>query len=681
MATPSSSATSPSPTMAFSPSLHLDPPPHDPLDTDDRKRAVEKFKARAEISNVTRSLRARLSYASYKAAHNISHVPLRELEAQTQSQAQVYSRTLAAKRKASVLASSPYHTGGSNNYYNNPATQGGASPAQNPVRRQGSMAPPVNFAFRTYYPASVNGQNAAAGGSGADAPRPMHAQSLFTSILAPPPSQPARTILNVADPPVPPSVRPPASPRPRSSKPSARSIAEGTRAMAKTRHSRDDRPEKRKPKSRHSLDKGKQKQRRREEVDADGDVDMKAAATLTSLLLNHRPSIGSAGSPRSSLDESETGSVHSYPGHFAQSSARGGPPPNSNAAASSSQQSMPEFRRASATPPPSQGRGQTTPRPAPTDNEAADLMLFLATSPSPVRNKEAGRDLAAFRALNGGGSARQRGRVLFPTAGSLADGDGAPRGSGLGGGLVRGGGAESFTSSVSSIGGEMRGSASGAASRTGTPVPAAAPTIASAQLLPPPPSPVPRAEPSPKPVYGQPPPPPPPPPTQAQAQPPQVAQSQPPPQQQPAAQSPHQPQPQQAQQGQGQGQPTFDFNDFLHASPSPRPASAGAGAGGSPLMSGGGAMQTQPQLQPQIQMQSQKNLGLRADVGRKLFEEEQMRQQALGGHAHGHAQMHGQMPMPMPMQSPGKARAAQEEQAQQQQQQRALGAGIDLVQS
>ncbi|KAJ7285167.1 hypothetical protein C8J57DRAFT_1671456 [Mycena rebaudengoi] len=624
MATPST----PSPTMALAlPPQQAQAAHQDPVEQDHRKKAVEKFKARAEISNVTRSLRARLSYASYKAAHNIPHVPLRDLEAQSLSQAQSFSRNMAARRKATT---SYQPNLGTNNYYNNPATQGGGNvgPSALPLRRGGSMAPPPNMGPRTYYPSALNGApNAAATGSGSDLSRPPLAHNLFTSILAPPPSHQARTILNVSDPPVPAPSRPPASPRARPGKPSSsRSIAEGTRAMAKSR--RDDKPDKRKAK--RSLEKGKQKQRRHGvDVDADGDVDMKAAATLTSLLLHHRPSIGSASSPRSSLDESETGSTQSY-SHFAQSSARNigsSAPPPSNAPSTST--AVPEFRRASATPPPSQPTQQTTPRPAPTDNEAADLMLFLATSPSPVRKDS--KDLAAYRALNGAGAGlRAKGRVLFPTAGAGAD---APGGGGVG--LARGT-AESFTSSVSSIGSEMRGG-----SRTATPVPSApspappstgmgvgggpasapttyAPTPRPAQLLPPPPLPgtapvsaVPSPSPnlnlnpnlnvgpglrkeSPRPVYGQPLP-------------------------------PQQPQ-----------QVDFNFNDFLNSSPSPSRGGAGAPAGAAAV----------------AKQQQHQNLGLRADVGRKLFEEEQMRHAAHGG--------------------AGKRERPDE---------RGLGAGIDLVQS
>ncbi|KAJ7227332.1 hypothetical protein GGX14DRAFT_103415 [Mycena pura] len=604
MATPSSSATSPSPTLPFAPPLSAPAPPPDATEHGEqfeRKRTVEKFKARAEISNVTRSLRARLSYASYKATHNVANVPLRELEAQSQGQIQIYARTMAAKRKASAAAAAYTNSpGGNNNYYNNPATQGGAASGSSGVLRRpgaGPMAPPPSLGPRSYYPGP-------AGGSGGELTRPPPAQSLFTSILAPPPSHQARTILNVGDPPVPPSSRPTASPHPRSGKAPARSIAEGTRAMHRNRT--DGKHEKRK--ARHSLDKGKQKQPRVGDVDADGDIDMKAAATLTSLLLNHRPSIGSASSPRSSLDESETGSTQSY-SHFAQSSARhvGTPGPPANAPLTLA---VPEFRRDSATPPLTQPPQQTTPRPAPTDNEAADLMLFLATSPSPVRKDQ--RDLAAYRALNG---VRPKGRVLFPTASGMADADGGSKTSSA---LARG--TDSFTSSVSSIGGEMRGVTPGGVvaateSRTSTPAPvdaaspppapAAAPPshaprpMTPAQLLPPPPLPAAALSSG----------------SRSGAQSPALRQEQ--------TSSPKPSQPQQQQQ-----QVDFNFNDFLHPSPSP------ARGGAVPVL--------------------KQSLGLRADVGRKLFEEEQMR----------HV---------MSAQGAGKAGARADE--------RALGAGIDLVQS
>ncbi|KAJ7067089.1 hypothetical protein C8F01DRAFT_1018672 [Mycena amicta] len=564
MATPSSSATTPSPgpVAPLSATLVLAASAGQDQDVAQRRRAIEKFKARAEISNITRSLRTRLSYASYKATHNIAHMPLRELEAQSQNQIQIYARTMAAKRKASAAAATySAQSAGGNNYYNNPATQGAASGSV-PLRRptSGQIQSQASVGSRSYYPA-------AAGGSGTDPARP---QTLFTSILAVPPSHQARTILNAGDPPLSASSRPPASPRTRPGKVAARSIAEGTRASHKSRA--DDKHEKRKAK--RSLDKGKQKQRRVDAVDADGDVDMKAAATLTSLLLNSRPSIGSASSPRSSLDESDAASTQSY-SHFAQSSARHVGTNLSQPSASA----VPDVQRASATPPPTPS---STPRPGPSDNEAADLMLFLATSPSPVRKGDQ-HNLAAYRALNG---SRPKGRVLFPTAGSMADADGAPKTSAA---LARG--MDSFTSSVSSIGGEMRGTTPGN-SRTSTPtpgpVPAVSPIPTPAQLLPPPAMPV-----APSPVSRQ----------------------------------EHSSSPKLAQQA------DFNYNEFLHPSPVP------------PVPQRSGSV-------PTIQKQ---NLGLRADVGRKLFEEEQMRHHAMNQGAAGNL----------------KPRVDE----------RALGAGIDLVQS
>lgn len=65
---------------------------------------------------------------------------------------------------------------------------------------------------------------------------------------------------------------------------------------------------------------------------------------------------------------------------------------------------------------------------APSDNEAADLMLFLATSPSPARpasnrDKDA-KDGPMYRALGGSSGLRAKGRVLFPNSGSGIGNDG-----------------------------------------------------------------------------------------------------------------------------------------------------------------------------------------------------------------------------------------------------------------
>lgn len=457
------------------------------------------------------------------------------------------------------------------------------------------MAPPTTVSSpRTHYPASNGSAHATSSNndSGPSSRSGNSGQSLYTSILAPPPAKQARTIHNAGDPPVPAPSRPTASPRARAAKTSVRSIAEGTRAQAKGRQTgAAGSPDKRKAK-RGSPDKGKQKQKNADmdmdiNPDVDGDVDMKAAATLTSLLLHHRPSIaGSASSPRSSIDGSDTGSTYSY-SHFAQSSARTAGAGSAPVSAAPSTSTITDSSFRNQTPSPTSTSAQvlntSTPRPAPTDNEAANLMLYLATSPSPARppNKDE-RDAAAYRALGGGPSAlRTKGRVLFPTSGEPPAPD-EP------GGLVRQalarGGGDSFTSSISSIGTEM-------GIRSGADIPLARTsslTSSPAQLLPPPPLTTPASCPSPRKDHAQSP--------------------------KPGYHS--------------QMSVDFNINDFIHASPSPARGTVGPGI-------------------------QKTNLGLRADVGRKLFEEEQMR------HAMGAA---------LP-QSPMKK-----------QEERGLSAGIDLVQ-
>ncbi|KII85069.1 hypothetical protein PLICRDRAFT_45180 [Plicaturopsis crispa FD-325 SS-3] len=356
MATPSSSATSESPPMAFLNAAAASPPTQDdtaaidPEEREQRKKAVQKFLARAEVSMVTRGLRARLSYASYKATHNIPHVPLRDLEAQSAPR----------KRKAGT---------GTNNYYNNPATQG--TPATTTPNARGAMAPPTSRA--SYYNYTGGKDHGAASGSKSASAT----QSLYSSILAPPPAKQARTVHNAADPPIAAPLRPTPTPRSKASK----------------------------------AGKGKKRQR----TAPSGEDDMKAAATLTSLLFHSRPQ--GQGSPSAGSD---SGSAHSWT-QFAQSSTRTttttAPSASNTEPQSQSQQSS--LTQRSATPPPAQSQSQSQPQsqpqqqgtpqfPAPTDNEAADLMLFLATSPSPAR-PSATRDQAAFRTLRAGA----RGRVLF----------------------------------------------------------------------------------------------------------------------------------------------------------------------------------------------------------------------------------------------------------------------------
>ncbi|KAF9036218.1 hypothetical protein BJ165DRAFT_1354670 [Panaeolus papilionaceus] len=619
MATPSSSATSPSPPMAY-----LAPGPgsqqsdsttsSDTFEREQRQKAVQKFLARAEIAMVTRALRARLSYASYKATHNIPHVPLRDLETQGQSQTASFNRTIAAKRKA-VGAST------STNYHPPPATQASNTPGPGTTRRgaSGFMAPPAAVSSpRSHQPSAAHSHSYSASDITASLRKTGQAPNLFSAILAPPPARQARTVHNPNDPPVPAPSRPTPSPRARPSRTSPRN--DPARPQSKQKPAKNAKPpvspNRRRGKT-ASVDKGKQKQIATDSMDVDGDVDMKAAATLTSLLMHHhRPSItGSASSPRSSIDGSEHGSVFSY-SHFAQSSAR--------TAAPSSLAPTATLVERTHTPSPPAGRGgtprqQTTPRAAPTDNEAANLMLYLATSPSPARaaTKDS-KDLAAYRALGGGtGPLRTKGRVLFPSSSApdhphthedLSAGTHkmAPA-------LARGG-ESSFTSSISSIGAELGGAPrtqtkDGHASHLASSGVTSSITMdvdSPSRLLPPAPLPIPSAPASPA--------------TNKDA----TAS----PRSKPVATTTTG-----TAGGNAAGTPDFNIHEFINASPS-----------------------SPSRAQPTHAQRS--NLGLRADVGRKLFEEEQLR----------HAQAL-------------QAAAAAVSSSGSRQDERGLGAGIDLVQT
>lgn len=348
-----------------------------------------------------------------------------------------------------------------------------------------------------------------------------------------------------------------------------KSIAESTRAHAKSRRQPDKRKDKRKSKK---------------AVDADGDVDMEAAATLTSLLLHHRPSIaGSASSPRSSIDGSEAGTPYSQQPISARSSFSSILPNTaSNASTSYRSDTPPRSSNTNV----QQQRGQTTPRPAPTDNEAADLMLFLATSPSPARpttSKDA-RDAAAFHALthsDNGNMMRAKPRVLFPTQGDFADESGITHpSSSVGTGLLK---SDSFTNSnVSRTGTDAEPlihqsttDRSSSASQQYTAVQSQQPASSTAHgtyLLPPPSLPSSQR------------------PTSSSF-----------PSSPSSLRNESSPRPEHTIAG---GQTDFNFSEYIHASPT-RP---GSGSG--------------------HPANSQKaNLGLRADVGRKLFEEEQIRLQ------------------------------------------------------
>lgn len=484
------------------------------------------------------------------------------------------------------------------------------------------MLPPSSVHSPRSYHSAINGQpTSAAYGETASHSRSgsNSAPNLYTSLLAPPPTKQARTIHNVHDPPVPAPIRPAPSPRPRHAE--HRSHTKGRHSDRASKHVNS--PDRRKAKRTSGADKGKRRQHGGIEVDADGDVDMKAAAALTSLLFHSRPSIGGT-SPRSSIDGSDAGSQYSY-SHFAQSSARTttvpvAPPPSSTPPTSS----QPELALRHTTPPSvAPVPKQTTPRTLPTekDSEAADLMLYLATSPSPARPSKA-RDQAAFQTLSGA-TTRPKGRVLFQ-AGTLSDQPpGEPSSAGPGSlrpstTLTRSG-EGSFVSSMSSIGSELGSGtnhkiASSAPSSTYAHPPL--PTPNTAQLLPPPSlGPAVTVTPA-NPDDGE-----------------RVGQS-----------------PNPIQSTPGQAASDFNFHEFINASPSPSR----------------GAIPT-----------NKVNHGLRADVGRRLFEEEQMRAAAS-------ISEHGVVGGRRDAMMDGSSTRVQEQQQAMPSgglvQQRPLGAGINIAQ-
>ncbi|KAI0067330.1 hypothetical protein BV25DRAFT_1090811 [Artomyces pyxidatus] len=419
MATPSSSTTTPSPPMAFLQARPLPPSALtfkgqiDAEDREDRQRAVDKFLARAEISQLTRGLRARLSWATYKATHNMSRASLGDVE--SHAPADIASGTWASAR---------------NNYYDNPATQGNSAMAASlgGSQRRGSMAPPTaipSSGSRTHH-----GQPHGKEPSTANA-----TQSLYASILTAPPAKRARTIHNADDPPLQaPAKMANGTPRQRkgshtsessrhsrtgSGSQSFSSVAERTRAQAK----RKDEPTKRKGSRKN---KSKRVGASPASAEHDTDIDMKAAATLTELLRHSRSSITvGATSPRSSISAgSDVGSAQSL-SQFAQSSTR-----TTTAQTTLVESSFMSPNARPVTPPRaldlrtqsnagSQAGSDAGSGPATaTDQEAVKLLYFLHESPSPARpsthRSRDAHDAAAFRTL-GGGDLKAKGRILFPS--------------------------------------------------------------------------------------------------------------------------------------------------------------------------------------------------------------------------------------------------------------------------
>ena len=349
------------------------------------------------VVQLTRALRARLGYASYKATHDLSRSNIRDLEAQTPSQPISYPRP-------NIFQSGSPHS----------------------IGRKGSMGPPAPV-------------TASAG------------QSLFASLLGPPPAKRARTIRNPEDPPVPPPLRPTStastekramgsSERSRASKSTINtSVAERTRSHDK-QEKRDGR------KRARAARKPRTKGSGLSEVD-----DMNAAKTLTSLLMHSRPGAGSTSSPRSTMSALSDGDS-SY-SHFAESSSRTFAGPSPINLSNNSSTPPPPVHHTPGTRPPKVKRGDDeASRPGPSDSEAAEIMMFLATSPSPARPTAAkDRDAEAYRVLGGGA------RVLFP---GVSDTPSQPK-------SLRRDQSGSFASTISAIGdmggGSLRPSQSTAA--------------------------------------------------------------------------------------------------------------------------------------------------------------------------------------------------------------------------
>ncbi|KDQ14917.1 hypothetical protein BOTBODRAFT_174428 [Botryobasidium botryosum FD-172 SS1] len=304
MATPDSQNTTPSPIL---PPRQMDPDlTASRLDDDhhsmDRPSGIETFLARAEFAKLTRALRARLSYASYKATHNLSHIPLGTLEHQL-------------------------------------------SPVPPTNKRQSSASPKRRLSHNQMMPPPAS---------------PL-GRSLYSALLGPDSAE---------------SASPRSSRRPRLSFPNAQDSH--PHLLTPQRVS----PRLHASSARHSPEKKpSQRARTRASISATERDDINAATTLTSLLLK-KPSPNGPPSP-SSL--SRTSSSGSSAGIFQPSSQPTGTSHYHHLSPASASQRV------------------STPKPEDA-LDAAELMLFLATSPSPAR------------ATAPRGPSTHAGRVLFPTS-------------------------------------------------------------------------------------------------------------------------------------------------------------------------------------------------------------------------------------------------------------------------
>ncbi|KAH9945111.1 uncharacterized protein BXZ73DRAFT_38181 [Epithele typhae] len=421
MATPSSSATTPSPRPRYlqsagsASSSAIAPNGMPSVEGVDRDHLAQKITAGAHLGELALNLRARLLYANFKVKSSSTGNSFHELDNQ---HAAPGKHTPSTKRTA--------------NFFGEPGSPGGGGAHAPRSAKKGSMAPPPSVT------ASAT-------------------QSLFSSLLAPPPAKRARTIHNPEDPPAA-APEKPAEPHRTPHRSSKATRTPDTHSKSKSRKTKEKEKEKA---GRTPAGKGKGKGKQR--VTAEGsfeerDIDIEAATTLTTILLNQQRTSASttAGSPRSSISAgSDPGSVHSF-AQYAQSAARTAP--GGKPARTASQHSLfGRATRSTATPPHSPGMSQAspalshakarrpsvshgsglrpegagtpkmTPRDRVDDTDAADMLLLMATSPSPARPSASrdsdARDAAAFRALRGGGSGL-KGRVLFLTG---DEGIGSPR--------------------------------------------------------------------------------------------------------------------------------------------------------------------------------------------------------------------------------------------------------------
>jgi hypothetical protein len=372
---------------------------------------------------LTRGLRARLSYATFKATHNVAHLRIGDLESHV---------------KDDVLAT---WTPSRNNYGDGPAAQGSnIAHLSSGSARRGAMAPPTTIP-------SSNSRGHQASPGKRESMSANAAQSLYASILAPPPAKRARTIHNPEDPPIPAPARmtngssrnrkrsshsegtrgthsrTASEPQPFSS------IAEHTRAH--TRTGKD--PKRKNAKGGKASNQHHGANTSNAESSHDVDVDMKAAATLTRLFHHSRNSITSlsAVSPRSSISaSSDVGSSHSL-SQFAQSSARTTTAQTSLASSQELSQTGSIVRPA--TPPRSSDTrlgSRTNSFPdggsrSATDQEAIKLLYFLHESPSPARSSSVrgrdGQDAMGPGTLSENSDPKAQGRVLFSGSGGSSD--------------------------------------------------------------------------------------------------------------------------------------------------------------------------------------------------------------------------------------------------------------------